>query len=160
MLKKILVTLDGSEFSERALPYAIEVAEKFSAELEMIWVLQPAIVMSDFGATTYENLFYMEEKEATNYLRTRQDELQQRGLRVYYKLLQGSVADVIISQANTDNIDLIVMSTHGRSGFSRWIYGSVATKVLQHAPCPVFLVRVQQGDVSEKRSDAEKSLAM
>jgi len=156
MLKKILVTLDGSEFSERALPYAIELAQKFSATLEMIWVLQPVIVMSDFGATAYENLRYMEEKEATTYLRARQRELQEGGLTVHYKLLQGTVADVIINRAIADNIDLIVMSTHGRSGFSRWIYGSVATKVLQHAPCPVFLVRVQQGQKSaDKTADAE-----
>ncbi len=160
MLKKILVTLDGSEFSERALPYAVELAQKFSAELEMIWVLQPAIIMSDFGATAYENLFYLEEKEATTYLRARQHELQEKGLTVHYKLLQGTVADVIINQAIADNVDLIVMSTHGRSGFSRWIYGSVATKVLQHSPCPVFLVRVQQGEKAKaKAADTEKSMA-
>ena len=160
MLKRILVTLDGSEFSERALPYSIELAQKLSAELELIWVLQPTIVMSDFGATTYENLFYMEEKQATQYLRAQQHEIQQKGVKVHYKLMQGSVADVIINQAKTDDVDLIVMSTHGRSGFSRWIYGSVATKVLQHAPCPVFLVRVQQGEADEKRMAEEKSMAL
>ncbi len=143
MFRRIMVMLDGSEFGERALPYAIELAQKFSAEIELIRVVQPIILMSDFGATTYQNLVSMEEEEATTYLRARQHKLQQEGIRVHYKLLEGSTADAIIDQAIKNEVDLIVMSTHGRSGLSRWIYGSVATKVLERAPCPVFLVRVQ-----------------
>jgi len=159
MIKRIMVTLDGSEFAERALPYAIELAQKFDAEIELIRVVQPIIVMSDFGATTYQTLVSMEEKEAATYLRARQHELQQLGVRVHYKLLEGSVADAIIDQALRDEVDLIVMSTHGRSGLSRWIYGSVATKILEHAPCPVFLVRVQHAKQKSELADTEKPVA-
>ncbi len=160
MIKRIMVTLDGSEFAERALPYAIELAQKFDAEIELIRVVQPIIMMSDFGATTYQSLISMEEKEANTYLRATQHELQQIGVRVHYKLLEGSVADAIIDQAIRDEVDLIVMSTHGRSGLSRWIYGSVATKILEHAPCPVFLVRVQHARQEESsHSDETKAVA-
>ncbi len=160
MIKRIMVTLDGSEFAERALPYAAELAQKFDAEIELIRVVQPIIMMSDFGATTYQSLMSMEEKEAKIYLRARQHELQQLGIPTHYKLLEGIVADAIIDQAVQDEVDLIVMSTHGRSGLSRWIYGSVATKILEHAPCPVFLVRVQHAQQKEASHTAEeKSVA-
>jgi len=144
MISKILVPLDGSDFAEQALPYAAEVARKFNAALTLVWVLNPMVIMSDFGAVTYQNLLSLEQDEAKNYLQMKQTELKSEGLSVKIQILEGVVADSIIDVACQNDNDLIVMSTHGRSGLSRWVYGSVATKVLQHAPCPVFLVRNKQ----------------
>ena len=145
MISKILIPLDGSDFAEQALPYAAELARKFDAQLNLIWVLNPMVVMSDYGAVTYQNLVSLEKEEAESYLLVKQNELQNEGLSVQTKILEGAVADSIIDVACQNDNDLIVMSTHGRSGLSRWVYGSVATKVLQHAPCPVFLVRAKPG---------------
>lgn len=144
MIKKILVPLDGSKLAEKALPYAEALAEKLGAELILTWVLHPLIVMSDYGASSYETIISLEKNEATQYLTTTQIELQKRHLPVRINILEGQAADAIIELACQERVGLIVMSTHGRSGLSRWVHGSVATKVLQHAPCPVFLVRAKE----------------
>jgi nucleotide-binding universal stress UspA family protein len=64
-------------------------------------------------------------------------------------MLDGPAAEQIIALADREKVDLIVICTHGRSGLSRWVYGSVAAKVLQDAPCPVFLVKAVEKDDSE-----------
>lgn len=143
MIKKILLPLDGSKFSEESLPYAIELAQKFEAEILLVWALHPIVIMSDYGAASYQAIAAMEEAEAKNYLAQQKKELQEKGLAIETRIIEGPVADAIIDLSGQEDIDLIVMSTHGRSGLSRWVYGSVATKVLQHAQCPVFLVRVK-----------------
>jgi len=66
-----------------------------------------------------------------------------KGIKSCYFVLHGLILETILDIAETDKADLIVMSTHGRSGLSRWVYGSVAAKVLQAAPYPVFLVRAK-----------------
>jgi len=144
MIKKILLPLDGSEFGEKSLPYAVELGQALKAQLLLVWVLHPQIIMSEFGAVTYQSLVSMEETEAREYLSGVQKDLQKRGLSAETRIIDGPVADAILDLATKEEIDLIVMSTHGRSGLSRWVYGSVANKVLQHAPCPVFLVRVKR----------------
>lgn len=146
MIKKILVPLDGSELAEKALPYAEALAEKLEAELILTWVLHPLIVMSDYGASSYETIISLEKNAATQYLATTQIELQKQHLPVRINILEGHAADAIIELACQERVGLIVMSTHGRSGLSRWVHGSVATKVLQQAPCPVFLVRVKEAE--------------
>jgi nucleotide-binding universal stress UspA family protein len=149
MLQKILVPLDGSELAEKALPYAEELADKFDGELILVWALhpQPLVAMSDYGATAYGEVTEQEEAEANKYLRSWQDKFRRRNIRARIAVLRGpSVADAIVDCACQEKADVIVKTTHGRSGLSRWIYGSVATKVLQQAPCPVFLVRVSGGD--------------
>jgi nucleotide-binding universal stress UspA family protein len=72
-----------------------------------------------------------------------QKKLQLAKLKCRYLVLEGFVPEAILKAAETEAVDLIVMSTHGRSGLSRWVYGSVAAKVLQAAPCPIFLVRAK-----------------
>ena len=143
MIKKILLPLDGSRFSEESLPYAIELAQKFEAEILLVWALHPIVIMSDYGAASYQAIATMEEAEAKNYLAQQKKSLREKGLVVETRIIEGPVADAIIDLSGQEDIDLVVMSTHGRSGLSRWVYGSVATKVLQHAQCPVFLVRVK-----------------
>lgn len=141
MIKKILVPMDGSEFAEKSLPYAIELGEKLGAELTLVWALHPIVIMSDYGAASYQTIATLEETEAKDYLRKTEIGLTARNIKVKTRILEGPVADALIDLSSRENFDLIVMSTHGRSGLSRWVYGSVATKVLQHAQCPVFLVK-------------------
>jgi len=151
MLQKILVPLDGSELAEKALPYAEAIAEKFEGELILTMVLQtPTIPLlaEPYGGVPLYNYDEMDMKErhksAQEYLDGLQDKLRKKNIRTRTKVLENvSVADGIVELASQENIDVIVKTTHGRSGPSRWIYGSVATKVLQQAPCPIFLVRIK-----------------
>jgi len=156
-MQKILVPLDGSKLAEKALPYAEEFAQKFDAELILVWALQPQpiVAMSDYGAASYGTLLDSEEDEAKEYLHQLRQEISERQVRVRTAVLKGhSVAEAIVDLAEQEQVDFIVKTTHGRSGLSRWIYGSVATKVLQQAPCPIFLVRVS-GRENENESEAE-----
>lgn len=142
MIKKILVPLDGSQLAENALPYAEEMARKFEAQLVLIQVLQPKVMMAEFEPGFFNDAIKQEHDSAKIYLHNLKDRIGFFHIPVEVEVLDGgAVADTIIDYANETETDLIVMNTHGRSGFSRWVYGSVANKVLQHAHCPVFLVR-------------------
>jgi nucleotide-binding universal stress UspA family protein len=91
-----------------------------------------------------------QEQEASDYLRQLQDKFRRQKIPTRTAVLKGqSVADVIIDMASQEGVDVIVKTTHGRSGISQWIFGNVAAKVLQRAPCPIFLVRVSEKDVTE-----------
>ncbi len=146
MIKKILVSLDGSRLAEKALPYARTLAQKFDAELILVRVLQPMVIMSDYGYVPfYQSQVLQEEADAKVYLRSIQKKFSKLGLTIHIEVLEGNpVAETILDMARETAVDLIVMSTHGRSGLSQWVYGSVANKVLQHAPCPIFLVRAKK----------------
>jgi nucleotide-binding universal stress UspA family protein len=149
MIKKILVPLDGSKFAEKALPYAEALAQKFGAELILIRILLPLAIGSDLGETTLfsPQAFQESETEAKVYLKRVQSELSELRLAPHIQVLEGSsVAEMILRPVCDQEVDVIVMSTHGYSGNRRWVYGSVANKVLQQAPCPVFLVRVTEAE--------------
>ena len=150
MLKKILVPLDGSKLAEQALPYAKELAQKFDSELILLMVLQPAAmpVMADpYGGVLYN--YSPEEANqqaemAQEYLAKHQQSLSKQNISARVEVVENpSIAEGIVDVAREEVVDVIVKTTHGRSGISRWVYGSVATKVLQEAPCPIFLVRVK-----------------
>lgn len=142
MIKKILVPLDGSDLAAKAIPYAEELAERFEAELLFIWVVHPLVQASDQAIDVYERIREAHHEEAKTYFKTAPLDLQKSPFQSRTKVLEGPVAETIIDMTTEEQVDLIVMSTHGRSGLGRWVYGSVAGKVLHQAPCPVFLVRV------------------
>jgi len=150
MIKKILVPLDGTVLAEKALSYAEALAQKFSAELILMRVLQPVLLpmegLFDNGKKMvhYPEAF-RDESEANLsrlYLKAIQDKLQ---VPARIEVLEGRPeADSIVEMACWESVDLIVMSTHGRSGIDRWVHGSVANEVFQHASCPVFFVRAKE----------------
>lgn len=144
MIKKILTPLDGSKLAEKALPYATLLAQKCEAELILVRVLPPMITFPDQNerASCRSEFLRKWEAEANSYLKRVQKELGAVGLQAQVEMLEGGpVAEMILELACDRMIDLIVMSTHGYSGSERWLYGSVANKVLQGASCPVFLVK-------------------
>lgn len=142
--KRILVPLDGSMLAEKSLPYAQALAQKFDAQLILNRVLPP-LVAADNDETENScctKILQQLEAEAKAYLCQVQKKLRAIGLQPQTELLEGGpIAEMILELAVDRGVDLIVMSTHGYSGDRRWVYGSVADKVLQQAPCPVFLVR-------------------
>lgn len=148
MFKHILVPLDGSAFAEAALPYAGSLADKYQAEITLLRVIVPPRWPGALEAESpelIERLSKTAVQDATSYLQYRQESLQAQGLRVTARAQSGEPApDLILEIAREINCDLIVMSTHGRSGLQRWMFGSVAERVLRHAEIPVMLIRPKE----------------
>jgi nucleotide-binding universal stress UspA family protein len=144
MCKKILVPLDGSDLAKKALGHAEKLAETFDAEI----ILFQVIPFMPVYAPPELVPFVVDEKQkeaAEKYLTHLAEELKKKGLKVAAKVKVGmQVAAEIIGFAKEGGIDLIVMCTHGRSGITRWVLGSVAHKVLTRAETPILLVYLRR----------------
>lgn len=143
-LQRILVPLDGSPLAEQALPTAGALAKAISAELLLLQVIQPLddrnqeILFKD--AAEAQAAFAEWRASAAAYLHEKAQPFQAVGVPCRYKVELADVAPTIIDTAADEHIDLLVMSTHGRSGLRRWVYGSVANKVLRGITCPLLLI--------------------
>jgi nucleotide-binding universal stress UspA family protein len=124
MYAQILIPLDGSSVAESALPRAEALARLASSTLYLVRAAAPE-----------------DEALAAAYLARIATEVRARGLVAETVVATGRPADVVVGEAAKRAIDLIVMTTHGRSGPGRWVLGSVADEVLHNAPAPVLLVR-------------------
>ena len=142
MYKKILVPLDGSELAKTALEQAEKLAKTFDAEIILFQVVP---FMPIYGSPELVTPLIVDEKQkeaAERYLLVLADELRKKGLKVTSTVKTGQqVAVEIIDFAKESRVDLIVMCTHGRSGITRWVLGSVAHKVLTRAETPILLLR-------------------
>ena len=142
MYKKILVPLDGSELAKMALDQAEKLAKTFDAEIILFQVVP---FMPIYGSPELVTPLIVDEKQkeaAEKYLANLSGELKKRDLRVAAMVRTGQqVAVEIIDFAKEVGADLIIMCTHGRSGISRWVMGSVALKVLTRAETPILLIR-------------------
>lgn len=144
MLTHLLLPLDGSELAELALPLALEIARRFESKITLLRVVQPPhLVTTSYDmATIYASLREDMWQEAEAYLNDKVNALRATGYRVKGRIIEDfHVADAILAMAEELAVDAIVMSTHGRGGIRRWVYGSVADRVLQHATMPILLVR-------------------
>ena len=143
MYQKILVPLDGSPLAEQAIPYATELC-KGSTEVTLFQVVHLPLPLAapDVGMSTPIPDSEARLKEAREYLQAIAARLRQDGVRVKTEVIERDVvADAIVAHATEHQCDLIAMTTHGRSGLSRLLFGSVAESVVRHAPCPVLLIR-------------------
>ena len=147
MLKHVLVPLDSSELAEEALDYARNLTGPGGKVTLLMVVLAPEYVTSGFypvpfeyQVENYETIRKNRVDEARDYLKKVAERLQKDDIEVNYVILVGNPAECIIEKAESENVDAIAMSTHGRSGLSRWIFGSVTQKVLSGTTCPVFVV--------------------
>ncbi|MEJ2635731.1 MAG: universal stress protein [Calditrichia bacterium] len=143
IIKKILVPLDFSEFSEKALEYAIELAEKFEAALTLFHAV--LLFQDDIGEEQrlqeYENWIKKRENRLINQMENSRQKAARRGIDVQTIMIRGiSSADVILDHVNDNPFDLIVMGTHGRSGLKHILQGSVAEKVVRMSPVPVLTI--------------------
>ncbi len=145
MYKKILVPLDGSDLAKRALDQAEELARTFDAEIILFQVVP---FMPIYGSPELVTPLIIDEKQkdaAEKYLVSVTEELKKRGHRVTAMVRTGQqVAAEIIDFAKETGADLIVMGTHGRSGISRWVLGSVTLKLLTRAETPILLIRSKE----------------
>ncbi len=145
MFSKILVPLDGSELAERALQTAYALATQSEGEVLLVRALVPERVLVPDALSGY-GLLWPErpQDEAQRDARAAMLRLREhapKGVRTRFQLLDGNAAESIVEAAADNKCDLIVMSSHGYSGMTRWVLGSVAEKVLHAAPCPVLVLR-------------------
>jgi nucleotide-binding universal stress UspA family protein len=147
MLQKIVVPLDGSKLAECALPYAEEIASKIGAEVVLISVterVQGYQPMRDPGAPLEVDYIPVGvgkmEKQATRYMDKIIKNFESKGIKVTEEVLLGNPAEEIIIYAELKKCDLIIMASHGRSGTSRWLHGSIAEKVFRAAGVPIMMI--------------------
>ena len=142
-LQKILLPTDFSKYSAAATNYACELATKFDAELHLLHTLENHLVSTpNFGLGLDLPKYVSESKAAAEKsLAGVLDPKWSAGRTVIHAVVEGSPKVEIIQYARKQNIDLIVIATHGRTGFPHVIMGSVAENVVRTAPCPVLTVR-------------------
>lgn len=139
MYKKILVPTDGSEFAKKAQKHALFLAEVSGAEIFAISVTENNFVN---GLPLDDEVYQLNQilKERSEENLEEFDKLNENNLKVTHVVREGSPAKVILEVAKEEDIDLIVMGSSGKSGFDRFIMGSVADKVVNSAKCAVLVV--------------------
>ncbi|MFQ5855333.1 MAG: universal stress protein [Anaerolineae bacterium] len=156
MIDRILVPLDGSDLAAQTVPHAALQARRFEARILLLRVVEP-LPASSMELVTTPELFPVEEN-VESYLEGVANVVAGEGLSVDFYTRLGPAAESIIAFAKTEDVDLIAMSTHGRSGIGRWVYGSVADKVLRGADVPVFLIRASEDAQREEASGYRRLL--
>lgn len=144
MYQKILVPVDGSTTSNCALQEAIKLAQHHHAQLELVHVFEDILYWVDESYINYAELQETIRESSEKIMTEAQALVQQAGLTAETKLLEAKgqrIANVIVAEAEHWQADLIVIGTHGRSGFSRLLLGSVAEGVVRTATMPVLLIR-------------------
>jgi nucleotide-binding universal stress UspA family protein len=144
MYKRILIPLDGSALAEQALPHAITQAGHFEAELILLRVLGPLPRSPLLGEPARERAQTSLNTLACEYLERFVARIQEHDIRVRTATVEGSPHMAITRFTEENDVDLIVMSTRGQSGLSRWLMGSVADRVARGAAVPVLLVCVHK----------------
>ena len=148
MYKRALVPLDGSALAESIIPFLLRIAGPLDMSIRLLRVLEP--VSTAIGDGIRPSLIPGPEartREAEEYLATTAASLQARGVQVSWEVRRGRPDEEIVQAARQGGADLIAMSTHGRSGLGRLLFGSVAEQVLRHADVPVFLMRQTESRV-------------
>ena len=159
-MQRILVPLDGSPLAEEVLPYAQELASRLSGAVYLVSVVPLARQLAATGFTgagaidgvpamdikAIDDAVAIQMKEARAYLEGQAQRLQGEGLTVEWDVRQGAVADEIIECARANNIDIIAISSHGRSGVRRLVFGSVSDRVIREAGIPVLVIKQPKDD--------------
>jgi nucleotide-binding universal stress UspA family protein len=149
MYKRILVPLDGSKLAECALPHAEALAKGCDTEKVILVSVTERVqgyrAFEEPGQPMGQRLapeaFGKQEKQAQKYLGRIAKAMETKGIKVDTEVLLGNPAEEIIIYAKHPGCDLIVISSHGRSGVSRWTHGSVADRVFRGSPVPVLVMR-------------------
>ena len=149
---RILLTLDGSPFSESTFPYVVGLAKNTNKEVLLLHICEPPIVPS-YGSRpisrTWEkhrdDMWKEMEGLSTSYLKKTMAALKKKGIKKVksrvIKAQSAEVAKTIMQISKEENIDLIIMAARGRSGVSSWVYGSIANKIVDEFSRPILLIR-------------------
>lgn len=157
-IKRILVPIDFSANSMRALDYARGVAQRFDASLHLVHVCEvPSLASMDAYAIAYSDWRQRLGAEAESQLNA--VARRASGLRVTTEVLFGNAANAIIDCAESNAVDVIVMGTHGRGAVMHMVMGNVAERVVRGAPCPVLTVREPRTRETSKASATKLTFA-
>ncbi len=139
----VVVPTDFSDHSLRALPYAVGFAEQFGARLALVYVLEPSLQLSDIAWVGVDERAV--DADHMSHARASLDHLARERvpdeIACETHVLHGHPVDAIVEFASESGADLIVMATHGRSGLSHVLMGSIAENVVRRAPCPVLTLK-------------------
>jgi nucleotide-binding universal stress UspA family protein len=142
LYRKILVPLDGSKTAQGVLPHAKALAYSEGAEIILLDVAaNPALEFAFSDPSIAAKSVAEQEERGKKYIKGIESQLKSAGFKVSTVLRTGPAADVILKVAEEMQVDVITMSTHGRSGVARWLMGSVADRVVRHSKSPVMLIR-------------------
>lgn len=151
MYKKILVPLDGSEFSECSLEHvkAIAIGCKVP-EVVLLRVVEPVssatyAAYAEVHGDWVTQIEKQDQAEAESYLSKLADNLRKEGIAAQTTIVSGRPSEEILDYASNNQVDLIIMSTHGKAGLSRWVFGSVTGKILHDSAVPVMVVPSPSG---------------
>ncbi len=137
MYRLILVPLDGSRLAEKILPQVKELAQHNGSEIALLRVARartfPGVDPTDHQVQVV--------RRAEAYLKKIQADLEKEGFKASVHVRYGHPATEILDHASGKEVDLVAMSTHGRTGLSRWTLGSVAEKTIRHSSKPILLIR-------------------
>lgn len=139
MFNKILVALDGSQLAESALPHTLAFAKAFQAEVILVRVVNGPTEESGKLVDLFQ--WRLGKAEAQLYLDNLVQRLQKEGLRARSVVLEGLVSDRILGYALSEQVDLLILSSHGLSGYSGWNISSVVQQIIWQAYLPVLIVR-------------------
>jgi nucleotide-binding universal stress UspA family protein len=169
MYERILVPTDGSDVAQNAVSHALDIAERFDAEIHALYVVDTDSMSLSMGAEQvdrlqqgqYEEMDLVRERaeKATGYVA---DRARDRGLEVVEHVSGGRPHSMIADYAANNDVDLVVMGSHGRGGIKRTLLGSVAERTLRTTTVPVMVVDIRETEdapdsdpESEPRSDSE-----
>jgi nucleotide-binding universal stress UspA family protein len=161
-IRKLLVPTDFSDGALQALEYAIDLAREVDAELLVLFVVEP--VYSATGGELYSgsmdpSVVLEEQRRIGNEQLSRLGRrLDKRAIRFLTVLETGTPYRIIAEVAEKSRADLIVMATHGRTGLSHLLVGSVTEKVIRTAPCPVLTLRADTAKGRRSKSSSAKTL--
>jgi len=169
MFQRICVPLDGSSRAERALPVASRIARTSRGSIVLLRVAAipaeyaPAMYASYVSATPFfaQELLETEQAEARSYLAALAQTETLAGLTIETEAPIGAAAQTILDMAKGEHgqaTDLIVLWSHGRTGFTRWVLGSVAQKVARHSPVPVLILREGFAELMDRLTEAARPL--
>lgn len=147
--KRVLIPFDGSPLAEGILPFILQIAGPLDLEVILVRVMQPIMPLAIEGTRHFTvDDVTARLKEAREYLASVAADLRGRGVRVTTDARHGDPVTELVAAARETGADLIAMTTHGRSGLGRLLFGSVAEAVLRQAEIPVLMMRLTQRQVS------------
>jgi nucleotide-binding universal stress UspA family protein len=140
--KRVLVPVDGSSCSEKAVKTAVHVSARYESELHTIFVISDMVVdnFKRLGKNQAKEVLESLKDEGRKYFRDVKDSAKEVNVKVVEGIREGFPADEIVTYAKKNRIDLIVMGTHGRRVGTRPLIGSTADRVIHLAPCPILIV--------------------
>jgi nucleotide-binding universal stress UspA family protein len=143
MYERILVPTDGSEGARRAVKYALDLAAQYDAELHAVYVVQTNVV-PDISPGEFVNESEKQGNEAVGEIA---DQARDAGIEtIRTAVVQGVPHRAILEYVDDEDIDVVVMGTHGRAGLDRYLLGSVTEKVVRLSDVPVLTVRMADGE--------------